>query len=141
MSSPLSSFVTITFQATADTPPAALPLDGHVFYFPPEYVAGLGSGPTNPGVIQGVRGYLDNTDPANLKWVMTNELTATQRAQLDAIPGGLGWVDQAARTTYINAGRALRRDYAVPGPDILTLLDTLYDAAAANRNAQIAAGG
>lgn len=141
MTSPLASFIMIKFQATPDTPAAAQPLDGLTFHFPPEYLAGLGSGPTNPGAIKGVRGYLDEPTPGDRRWVMTGELTAAQRAAIDAIPGGLGWVDQAARTTYIDRGRQLRRDYAVPGPDLHIILDTLYDAAATNRNAQIAAGG
>lgn len=148
MTSPLSSFVPITFRAVAgETPSAALPLDGQTFQFPPEYLAALGSGPGNPGEIvagsQRVRGYLQVTTgpPLVREWMMTNELTAAVRAQIDAIPGGLGWVDQTARATYVQSGRDLRRVYGAAAPDVITLFATLYGAAATNRNAQIAAGG
>jgi len=145
MSSPLSEFVAITFTATTDTPAAALPLDGKTFYFPPEYLAAIGSGPGNPGVInaagQKIRGWLDTTTPAALKWVMTSELSAALVAQIDAIPGGSGWVRAASRTLYLGQGRDLVRLYSVPAADVVALLNALYDAASANRDAQLAAGG
>lgn len=145
MTSPLSSFVMVTFQATPDTPTAALPLDGQTFYFPPEYLTSIGSGPTNPGSIQAgnqrVRGYLDSTVPTALKWVMTNELSAALMAQVDAIPGGLGWVRPASRALYISQGRDLVRLYGVTPADTVTLFGALYNAARLNRDAQVAAGG
>lgn len=146
MTSPLTDFVLITFRATADTPTAALPLDGQTFYFPPEYLASIGSGAANPGVITAgstkVRGYLDTTTtPGTRTWVMTNELPTAVVAQVDAIPGGLGWVRPASRTLYINQGRDLVRLYGVPAADVVTLFGALYNAARLNRDAQVAAGG
>lgn len=145
MTSPLADFVSITFQSTADTPTAALPLNGLTFYFPPEYLIAIGSGPTSPGAInaggQKVRGYLDATVPAALKWVMTGEFPAAVVAQVDAIPGGLGWVRAASRTTYLTQGRDLVRLYGVPAADVVALFGALYNAARLNRDAQVAAGG
>jgi hypothetical protein len=148
VTSPLASFVPITFRAVSgETPTAALPLDGSTFYFPPEYLTAIGSGAGNPGQIvagsQSVRGYLQITagPPIVREWMMTNELTAAVRAQVDAIPGGLGWVDQNARATVIQSGRDLRRLYGITAPDLVALLGTLYAAIVSNRNAQIAAGG
>lgn len=72
---------------------------------------------------------------------MTNELPAAVQAQVDAVPGGLGWVRPASRAAYIAAGRDLVRLYAVPVPDVIALFGALYTAAALNRDAQLAAGG
>jgi hypothetical protein len=145
MTSPLGDFVQITFQATADTPTGAQALDGLTFYFPPEYLTAIGSGPTSPGTInaggQRIRGYLDSTVPTAPKWVMTGELPAALLAQVDAIPGGSGWVRPASRTLYINQGRDLVRLYGVPPADVVALFAALYNAARLNRDAQIAAGG
>jgi hypothetical protein len=148
VSSPLNQFVPITFRAVAgETPAGALPLDGLTFYFPPEYLTAIGSGPGNPGQItagsQTVRGYLQITTgpPLAREWMMTNELTAAVRAQIAAIPGGLGWVNQPSLDTFVQLGRNVRRDYGAAAPDIVTLFGALYSAAVANRNAQIAAGG
>lgn len=145
MTSPLTDFVTITFQATADTPAGAQVLDGKTVLFPPEYLAAAGSGPTNPGVItaggQKIRGYLDTTIATNMRWVMTGELSAALVAQIDAIPGVGGWARPASRTLYIGEGRELVRLYGVPAADAVTVLNALYSAAVANRGAQIAAGG
>lgn len=145
MSSPLGDFVMIRFQATADTPQAAQALHDQVFYFPPEYLTAIGSGAGNPGVItaagQKIRGYLDSTNPTDRRWVMTNEMPPAAQAQVDAIPGGLGWVRPASRTLYVNQGRALIAQYGVPVPDVIALWTALYRAAALNRDAQIEAGG
>lgn len=145
MTSPLGDFVPITFQSTADTPTAAQPLNGLTYYFPPEYLTAIGSGAGSPGVInaggQKIRGWLDATDPANRKWVMTNEMSAANVAQVDAIPGGLGWVRPASRTLFINQGRDLVRLYGVPVPDVIALFSALYNAARLNRDQQITMGG
>lgn len=145
MSSPLGDFVPITFQSTPDTPPAAQALNGLTFYFPPEYLTAIGSGPTSPGAInagsQRVRGYLDSTVPAALKWVMTGEFPAAVVAQVDAIPGVDGWNRPASRTLYLNQGRDLVRLYGVPAAEVIALFGALYNAARLNRDAQIAAGG
>lgn len=145
MTSPLTDFVGITFQSTADTPASALPLHGLTFYFPPEYLVAIGSGAGNPGTInagsQRIRGYLDNTVPTALKWVMTNELSAAQQAQVDAIPGGLGWVRPESKATYITIGRDLIRLYGAPSATVISAFGQLYQAARLNRDAQIAAGG
>lgn len=146
MTSPLANFVTITFVLGEGAPVEVQPLDGQVFHFPPEYLTGLGSGAGDPGKIRGVRGYLDNSNQNDLKWVMTGPITNTTRTNILAIPGGLGWVDNTG-----NAGTPLRvftaqmarlfNDFNVPGPDVLDMSNKMYDAASANRNAQIAAGG
>ncbi len=148
MSSPLASFVPIIFRAVAgETPTAALPLDGLTFYFPPEYLSAIGSGPGNPGEIvagsQHVRGYLQVTTgpPIVREWMMTNELPAAVRAQLDAIPGGSGWVSTSARDNFVQQGRDLRKNFGLPAPDVVALFTSLYGSAVTNRNAQIAAGG
>jgi len=148
MSSPLNSFVPIVFRAVAgETPAAALALDGLTFYFPPEYLSAIGSGAGNPGEIvagsQHVRGWLQVTTgpPLVREWMMTNELPAAVRAQLDAIPGGLGWVSQPARDSFIQLGRDLRKNFAMTAPDVVALFTALYADAVTNRNAQIAAGG
>jgi hypothetical protein len=145
VTSPLGDFVQITFVATADTPVAAQALDGLTFYFPPEYLTALGSGPGNPGVInaggQKIRGHLDVTVPTARKWVMTNEFPAAVQAQVDDIPGGLGWVRPASRTLYMNQGRDLVRLYGVPVPDVIALFGALYNAARLNRDQQVAMGG
>jgi hypothetical protein len=142
VTSPLGDFVAITFQSTPDTPAAALPLTGLTFYFPPEYLSAIGSGPTNPGVIkaagQRIRGYLDATNPASLTWVMTNELSAALQAQVDAIPGEGGWARPASRALYIGQGRDLVRIHGVPAADVVALFAALYTAAALNRDAQLA---
>lgn len=143
VTSSLADFVTITFVATADTPAAAQPLDGLTFYFPPEYLTEIGSGAGNPGVIsaggQRIRGWLDTTTPDAFKWVMTNELSAVLQAQVDAIPGVQGWIRPQSRTLYINQGRDLVRLYGVSAADVVALFAALYNAAALNRDAQIAA--
>lgn len=145
MTSPLSGFVMVTFQKTPDTPAAALPLDGQSFYFPPEYLTAIGSGPTSPGAInaatQRVRGYLDASVPTALKWVMTGEFPAAVVAQVDAFPGPDGWTRPASRTLFLAQGRDLVRLYGVPAADVVALFGALYNAARLNRDAQIAAGG
>lgn len=150
MTSPLSSFVTITFVNDGDAPTEVAGLAGTTFRFPPEYLAGLGSGAGNPGVIPGgavgpVRGYLRPEAGGALSWVMTTEITAAQRTAILAIPGGLGWVDQsgAAGTplrVVVNVGRALVQA-GLAGPDVLDAMTKLVRAGQNNRNAQIVAGG
>lgn len=141
MTSALGDFVPITFQATADTPPAAQALNGLTFYFPPEYLTAIGSGPTSPGFInagsQRIRGYLDASVPTATKWVMTGEFPAAVVAQLDAIPGPDGWTRPASRALYLNQGRDLVRLYGVPVADVVALFTALYNAARLNRDAQV----
>lgn len=151
MTSPLSDFITLTFVDEGERDPQVpASLVGKTFLLPPEYLASLGSGPTNPGAIPYsptivVRGYLRTEPDGTHSWVMTGEITNAQRAALLGIPGGLGWIDQSLTAgtplrIYYNVGRQLRQA-GISGPDILNALNALYDAAAANRNAQIAAGG
>lgn len=150
MTSSLDSFVMVTFRVAADTPPADATLNGQTFYFPPEYLPEIGSGPGSPGVIvatvlvggvptrREVKGYMQVTAGPTYEWLMTSGLSSTAIAQLDAITT---WVDPAARAVYLDWARTMRRDWGAPPAGIRDALTALYNAAAANRDAQHAGGG
>ena len=141
MTSPLTSFVPITFTATPDTPAAYMQLNGLTFYFPPEYIPAIGSGPTNPGTIQAgphaVKGYLEVVSPTVRRWHMTGDLPTAVMNQINDIPGGSGWLVPASKQMYIFRGTQLA-ELGVAIPDIIAAWNDLYDAAATNRDAQLA---
>jgi len=140
MTSPLGQFVMVTFRAAADTPAGQLPLDGQVFYFPPEYLSSVGSGPSSAGVIHAggadIKGYMNVTAGPIYEWVMTSGLSAAALTVLNGIPPPPGWVDQTARQTYLTWGRTMRRDWGAPMQGISDALTALYNAAVANKIAQ-----
>lgn len=135
MTSPLTSFVDVTFVAIAETPTANLQYDGKMFWFPPEYLSAIGSGPTNPNYIMGVRGYMQtNATTGRREWVMTNLLDQATRDAIRDIPGGLGWVNTNARQVYRDQARRMITSWNVPTADIVNIEKLLYDAAVLNDN-------
>ena len=131
--SQLADFVPVTFVANADTPPEAIQFDGKTFLLSPEYLSAVGSGPGNPGVIKGVRGYLTGT-PGAQQFIMIGGIPNAARDALLAIPGAHSWTVQASFTTYRNTAIVLNRDYGVPIPTIITALTNMYNAAVTNAN-------
>lgn len=132
MTSPIADFIGVQFTADADTPAEYLTWDQKILLIAPEYLTALGSGPSNPGILIGVRGYHMAGGPTGHQWLMAAPVTNAIRDQLLAIPGAHSWTVTAARTTYRNVAITLIRDYGVPGPDVVTALQSLYNAAVTN---------
>lgn len=132
MTSPISSFVGVVFTADADTPPESLPYDGKTFLVPPEYLAAIGSGPGNPGVLIGIRGYHIAAGPTGHVWLMTAPVSNAVRDGILAIPGGHAWTVPASLTTFRNVAVTLIKDFGVPAPSVVTQLTALYNAAVTN---------
>lgn len=157
MTAPLASFMWLELVAVSDTPPELVALGGRQLGLPPEYVTQLGSGPGNPGTLfpgspQPIRGYHQVGGTTGHQWVMTGALGQAALQVIDAIPvdqtlpGSPGWMPVQAtlldgssasvRQVYVVTGRRLVTDYSLPLPDVRTVLNNLYVAARANRDAQ-----
>lgn len=142
MTSPLNTFIGVQFivDPAGTTPPGNAVYDQQVFMLPPEYLTNLGSGSSNPGVLDGVPGYHQSGGPTGHQWVMTSSIPASVIAAFNAIPGGSGWTSQSARTTYFTLARQLRDNFAVPAPTIITALTNAYQAAVLNDHTPPAGG-
>jgi hypothetical protein len=152
--SALANFLPLRLAAGPDTPPEQASLVGTIMMLPPEYLTSMGSGPNNPGVLfantaNPIRGYYEAAGPTGHRWVIgalfgTAALAALDALPVDhALPGEPGWMDTSGtpaspRQVYLAAGRRLRQDFNLPGPDVLDALTQLYTAARTNRDAQIA---
>ena len=78
-----------------------------------------------------VPGYLRQGGQAGgYEWVMMPPVDPIE-ALINSLPGLKGWSDQAARTTWLNIGAALR-GYGVSGSDLAAGLPALYNAARIN---------
>jgi hypothetical protein len=132
MTSPISSFVGVVFTADADTPAESLPYDGKTFLVPPEYLTAIGSGPGNPGILIGIRGYHVAAGPTGHQWLMTAPVNNAVRDAILAIPGVHSWTVQASFVAFRNAAVTLIRDFGVPAPTVVTALTNLYSAAVTN---------
>lgn len=128
----IDQWVGIQFVADADTPADATQWDQKIFLVAPEYMANIGSGPSNPGVLMGVRGYHVTGGPTGHQWLMTGPVTNAVRDQIGQIPGAQGWLAPGTRATYRQAAAQLIRQHGVPAPDVISILTDLYNAAAAN---------
>lgn len=142
-------WVAITFRSTADTPPEHAVRNGQTYLFDETRLGAIGSGPANPGILDGVSGFLQVSGTApNLvrEWVMVGVAlnTAELRQAVLAIPPAPGWMDLS-----LAAGSPLRRyrnvitqlvDAGIPAPDAVAAAQAFYRAANDNRTAQIAAG-
>ena len=133
-----------------DAAPTDVARAGKTFEFPPEYLAALGSGPSSPGYIPDgtakVRGYLRTESNGSHSWVMTSEITPTQKTAILAMPGGLGWIDQSMAVgsplrIAITVARTLVTNTNISGPDLADAMTKLIRAGAANRDQQVASGG
>jgi hypothetical protein len=129
-------WVAIKFVVAADgSTPAdvATKYGGKVFLIDPATMGEIGSGPSNPGYLLGVRGYMQaGTDTAQ-QWVMQGLITAAMIAQFNAIPGTHSWTSPSASQTFVSYGRALLNPpYNAPAPDVMALLQALYTAAVLN---------
>lgn len=132
MSSPLSAFVEVTFVATADTPAVSQPYAGKVISIPPEYLTVIGSGPSSPGKLLGVRGYMQtNATTGAREWVMTDVLDTATRDAIRTIPPG-GWVNLDARQVYRQQARRMIESWNVPTADVIDVEQKLYAAAVLN---------
>ena len=98
MTSPIASFIGVVFTADTDTPAESLPYAGQTFLIPPEYLTVLGSGPTNPGILLGIRGYHIATGPTGHQWLMTAPIGNAVRDAILAIPGAHSWTVPASAT-------------------------------------------
>lgn len=134
MTSPLGTFVDVMLVADADTPAESQPFAGQHLWLPPEYLTAVGSGPSNPGYLLGIRGYMRTASTGQREWLMTNVLSPTTVAAVRDIPGGLGWVDTTARQVYRQQARRLI-EAGMAQADTVDVLQRLYNAAVANRNA------
>lgn len=132
MTSPISSFVGVVFTADADTPAESLPYAGQTFLIAPEYLTALGSGPGNPGVLIGIRGYHIAAGPTGHTWLMIGPVNNAVRDALLGIPGAHSWTVQASFVTFRNTALVLIRDFGVPAPTAVTALTNLYNAAVTN---------
>jgi hypothetical protein len=142
MTSPLNTFVGIQFiiDPAGTTPPENVTYDQRIAYLPPEYMTALGSGPSNPGVLDSIPGYQQAGGPTGRQWVMTSSIPAGVITAFNNIPGGSGWTSPSARTTYFNLARQLRDTYNVPAPTIITALTNAYQAAVLNDHTPPAGG-
>jgi hypothetical protein len=132
VTSPIASFVGVVFTADVDTPAESLPYAGQTFLIPPEYLTAIGSGPSNPGVLIGIRGYHVAAGPTGHQWLMTAPIGNAVRDAILAIPGAHSWTVPAAAATYRNMALVLIRDFGVPAPSAVTALTNLYNAAVTN---------
>lgn len=140
MTSPLPSFVAVQFVTSDSTAATDLQWDQRVFLFPPEYLSALGSGPANPGVLAGVRGYLAAGGPTGQQWVMTSWQTTAIKTAFAQVPGATGWRSSTSRQTYANIGKTLVETYGVTPGDAITALTNLYGAAATNEKTAAGSG-
>jgi hypothetical protein len=136
VTSPIDSFLAVQFLANQYTPANYLKWDKKIFAIPPEYQTALGSGPGNPGILLGVRGYHVAAGPTGHQWVMAPPFTPTVLAAFQAIPGAHGWLNQASLNTYQVIGLQLVETYGATPADAVAALQSLYSAAKDNEAAQ-----
>jgi hypothetical protein len=131
---PLPNFTAFTYTADPDSPPPAevMQYDGKTFLFPPEYLQQLGTGAANPGVLDGVRGYVVTQPNGQHLWMMIGAVTKAIRDAFLTIPGPHSWTVPASLNTFRNVGTVLVRDYGVPGSTVVNALGNLYNAAVVN---------
>jgi hypothetical protein len=138
--SPLDTWVAVQFVKNQFTPPDYLKYNGRIYAVPPEYMTAIGSGQDNPGVLVGVRGYLQDGGPTGKQWVMAPAFPPAILAAFDAIPGAHGWLSASAYTEYATLGLRLVETYHVDAADALAALQALYNAAVDNAET-VAPGG
>jgi hypothetical protein len=136
MTSPIDTFMAVQFIANAHTPPNYLKWNGKIFGIPPEYQTALGSGQDNPGILLGIRGYLQVGGPTGNQWVMAPSFPPTILTAFNAIPLPHTWLDQAALNTYQVIGLQLVETYNVAAADAVAALQSLYTAARDNEATQ-----
>jgi hypothetical protein len=141
VTAPIADLIGIELVAGPDTPTEDQQHAGKILLLPPEYLTKLGSGPTNPGVLLGIRGYHQTGGSTGHQWVMAGEITQAVRNQILAIPAD-GWADTSLTTgtplrVYVNQIRRLAGDpLNVSLPDVVDVANRLHDAAVANYQAQ-----
>jgi hypothetical protein len=134
-----------TFRDDGEAPAEVAGRDSQSFLFPNTALTGLGSGESNPGTLDDIKGWHRVNPDGSHDWVMTSEITGAIKDQILAIPEGLGWVNQTMDPgtplrVVVNVARQLRQA-GIAGPDVITAVRALVRAGRDNRNAQIAAGG
>lgn len=134
MTVPLESLSWMRLASGPDTQPEHLPYAGQIIGVPPG--TDVGSGPTNPGIILGVRGYPEQRPPGSvppIDWVMTSSLPTVARDYIHAIPD-TGWVRPESEATFQAMARALI-EFPVPMASVGDLLTQLWTAAVLNERA------
>jgi hypothetical protein len=138
--SPIGQWVSITFIADANSPADVMQWAGKTYLIDPATMTALGSGPSDPGKLLGVRGYRTTAPDGSAQWLMTSPVPPAVLAAFNAMPGANGWLDETARATYRQVGLTLLEQYGMPAPDVLSALQHLYDAAVANYTTPPAGG-
>lgn len=130
----------VALVADADTPAESLPLNGRVVGLHPGDMAGMGSGPDNPGALFGVRGFPRAGGPTGTEFVMVARIPATIVAAFRTIPGPQGWIVDASRATFAGIGRALIDTHGLAPSLVLGALTDMYNAAVAERDERVKQG-
>src|SRR5688572_21208780 len=124
----------VAMVADDDTPAESLPLNGRIVGLRPADIAGMGSGPDNPGELGGVRGFPRTGGPTGTEFLMTPKIPAAIVAAFTTIPGPQGWLVPASRQAFATVGRALIDTHDLPPSLVLGALGDLYAAAVAERD-------
>lgn len=118
--------------ADVDTPANVQAYAGQVVGIPSSMLAGIGSGPDNPGHLVGLFGYRRPYSGPTVggvtiaaEWYLAPIVPAAVAAAFEQIPGPPGWVVTASHDTYANLGITLITNPAPAGYPAATVLNAL----------------
>jgi hypothetical protein len=126
--------------ANAETPAELQVLNGVILALLPADLAGMGSGPDNPGVLLGLKGYPVPGGPVGTDYLMVPAIPASVIAAFNVIPGSQGWIVPAARDDFAGIGVALINTYGINASLVLGALTTMYNAAVTEYSERVVQG-
>lgn len=129
----------------ADTPAEVAPYAGRVVGIPSSMLAGIGSGPDNPGRLVGLFGYRRAyTGPTvggvtiAAEWYLAPPVPASVASAFNVLPGAGGWIVPASKATWAAIGTTLITNPAPSGYDAATVLSAFTDLYGAARDELVA---